>query len=376
MKASILAVGTELTTGQITNKNATWISEKLKSLGVLVMMHLTVPDDRKLILESLQYLETNSDLIFVTGGLGPTSDDFTRDIITVWADKKMIFDVDSWEQILERFKSRGFTTRDIQKQQCYFPETARILKNSQGTANGFLLELNKKTQIKNAFVLPGPPSEIAAIWKDHIHHWLVENTKDLDKLVTKSWDTLGVGESDVADRIEKVFQEFSTLRPVIEIGYRVHLPYVEVKLSFLESATASVTQLLTRIDQTLKEITAAKDFQDIAQILSSKLIDVDFTIYDYVTSGFLHSRLAPHLKNQKCWSWQQAEQAPPIDFFEGEENFLALVPLKEDQIVVISDFQGQKKQWILEAPMKSALMLERRKQYFAEMALIHFQKTV
>ena len=125
MKASILALGTELTTGQIANKNAAWISEKLKSFGVVVSMHLTVPDDRKLILESLHYIEQHADLIFVTGGLGPTSDDFTRDIITEWAEKKMVFDAQSWEQILERFKNRGFTARDIQKQQCYFP-----LKNS------------------------------------------------------------------------------------------------------------------------------------------------------------------------------------------------------------------------------------------------------
>ena len=370
MKASILAVGTELTTGQIANKNAAWISEKLKSFGVQVVMHLTVPDDRKVILESLQYLETNSDLIFVTGGLGPTSDDFTRDIITAWADKKMVFDNDSWDQILERFKSRGFTVRDIQRQQCYFPETDRILKNSQGTANGFSLELIKKSQIKNVFVLPGPPSEIAAIWKDHIHSWLLENTKNLDKTITKSWDTLGVGESDVADRIEKVFQDFSTLRTVVEIGYRVHLPYVEVKLSFLESAHGEVKKLLNHIDQALVEITATKDFQDVAQTFFDPLKNIEFTFYDYVTDGFLHSRLAPHLRNQKRWNWQQTETAPPIDFFEGEENFLALIPLKEDQIVVISDFQGQKKQWTIEAPMKSALMLERRKQYFAEMALL------
>ena len=101
-----------------------------------------------------------------------------------------------------------------------------------------------------------------------------------------------------------------------------------------------------------------------------ELKNIEFTFYDYVTDGFLHSRLAPQLRNQRRWSWQQTEMAPPIDFFDGEENFLALVPLKEDQIVVITDFQGQKKQWTIEAPMKAPLMLERRKQYFAEMALI------
>jgi molybdenum cofactor synthesis domain-containing protein len=153
MKASILAIGTELTTGQIVNQNAANLSTKLKALGVIVTTHLTVPDDRQIILKSLKFLETasdteensNHDIIFVTGGLGPTSDDFTRDLIAEWSGLPMKFDETSWIHIQERLKSRGFVVHERQKQQCYFPEKSEILFNSEGTANGFKLFVNKKT---------------------------------------------------------------------------------------------------------------------------------------------------------------------------------------------------------------------------------------
>src|SRR4051812_5082741 len=106
MTAAVLGVGTEITSGQILNSNAQWISQKLKGLGVEVLYHHVVPDDRGLILESLKILE-KCDFIFVTGGLGPTTDDFTRDIIAEWAKKDLIYDEKSYERIVERFKSRN-----------------------------------------------------------------------------------------------------------------------------------------------------------------------------------------------------------------------------------------------------------------------------
>ena len=106
-KASILAVGTELTTGQITNRNAAWISERLTSLGVEVVLHETVPDERNRILHALQNCEQHSQFIFVTGGLGPTSDDFTREVIAQWLKKPLLFDPETWNQVTDRLKRIG-----------------------------------------------------------------------------------------------------------------------------------------------------------------------------------------------------------------------------------------------------------------------------
>ncbi|MFZ3231030.1 MAG: competence/damage-inducible protein A [Pseudobdellovibrio sp.] len=373
MKASIIAVGTEITTGQILNKNASWISSNLKAAGVLVTVHITVPDDRQLILDALNFAEKQSEVIFVTGGLGPTSDDFTRDLICTWTQTKMIFNEMSWQHIQDRLKPRGFPVRDIQKQQCYFPEGASILKNAEGTANAFYLHSKQSTGLKKIFVLPGPPREIESIWKDHVANWLTENTKTIQKQITKSWDTMGVGESDVALKVEEVLVG----RPksdTFEIGYRVHLPYVEVKLSFLENELAIWQPYLDKVDSVLSEITITKDFKDLAEMVTSKIKSIDFTFYDYVTSGYLQNRLAPYLKSHPNYSWKQSTDTPLVDLFENEDNFLALIPYEADKSLLIFSLNGKRKQVFIEAPMKSTLMAERRKQYSAEMTLAYFNR--
>lgn len=375
MKASILAVGTEITTGQILNKNASALSAKLKIFGIDVTFHLTVPDNRQLIMDALNFAENQSELLFVTGGLGPTSDDFTRDLISEWSGLKMKFDEKSWAHVQDRLSSRGFSVREMQRQQCYFPETAEILTNSSGTANAFCFTVNRPSGRKIVFVLPGPPREIESVWKDYIQNKLEKLTVDIKKNKTKSWDTLGLGESDVAALVEKALTEFQN-KNFVEIGYRVHLPYVEVKVTFAEDNQASVLSFLESLDSSLKHITITKDFIDLAEVTSTALKDLDFTFYDYVSSGYLHLRLQPFLKNHPNWSWKQSTEIMTADLFENEENFLALLPVEDgEKLLLLLDIGGVKKRTVIDSPYKSSLMLERKNQYFAEMALVFLAKT-
>lgn len=372
MKASILAVGTELTTGQIVNRNAATISEKLNRFGVQIRIHTTIPDDRPLILESLKSLDAHSDLIFVTGGLGPTSDDFTREVIAEWLQKPLQFDQNSWEHVTKRLTSRGAQVRDIQKQQCYFPEGATILENKEGTAHGFRCTKGNK----EVFVLPGPPREIESVWSDHIDPWLKTATKNLNRRITKAWDTMGVGESDVAALVEEVLAQFPKAKE-LEIGYRVHLPYVEVKISYSEKQAGIFQETVFQVNDKLKSITITRDFEDVAATLAQKISKTDFTFYDFVSKGYLHTRLSPHLKKIPQWSFKQSEPKDiTLDFFENEEDFLALLPYEEFTCFVVGSIAGIRIQKVIEAPMKSAAMQERRQQYFSEMALVEFKKVI
>ena len=369
MKASILAVGTELTIGQIVNKNAASISARLIPFGIEVRAHLTVADDRNKILEALNYLQQDSDLIFVTGGLGPTSDDFTREVVAAWTNKKLIFDEASWTWVQERLSSRGFKVRDIQKQQCYFPEGSEILTNTEGTANAFRLQ-NGDVDV---LVLPGPPREIDAVWRAHIHQHLDRKCHGLAKTITRAWDTIGVGESEVAFQVEELLKD----RPrdkFFEIGYRVHLPYVEVKLSFSQRDEIFWNLFLDKVDRALSPITVARDFSDVAQSAFKKLSDTDFTFYDFVSGGYLMNRISPYLKSHPKWSFKQSDSVLSADLFENEDDFLALLPFEDDQCVVIIGIGGEQSQKTIEAPMKSPLMAERRKQFFAEMALVELNR--
>ena len=376
-KATILGVGTELTTGQIVNKNASWISDKLIPFGLETALQLTVPDDRPTILKSLDYCAQNSDYIFVTGGLGPTSDDFTRDLISEWSKKELKFDEKSWQSVQVRMNSRNIVVKDIQKQQCYFPEGAVILNNSQGTAHGFQMEVQTPYGQKDVFILPGPPKEIEAIWNESITKWLFVETQLFDKKITKSWDTLGTPESEVAGLTEPCLDgRWPDLK--FDLGYRVHLPYVEVKFSYYKSQENLAKPIVDKIDAALANITALKNFTDITQAFSQITANTEFAFYDFVSGGFLNHRLSGELKKFKNWMWKQSLEPLDTDFFSHEENFLALFPQDEnlEHAVVMGNFKGRGFTQELSATSTSPLMIERRKQYFAEMALITFVKQV
>ena len=161
----------------------------------------------------------------------------------------------------------------------------------------------------------------------------------------------------------------------LEIGYRVHLPYVEVKITFEKRDELFWALWLDRIERGLASITVARDFTDVAKVALDKIQDLDFTFYDYISEGYLHNRLSPFLKKLKSWSFKQSDSLLSADMFENEDNFLALLPYEENQCIVIFSIDGQVTQKTIEAPMKAKLMSERRRQYFAEMALVELSRS-
>lgn len=366
MKAAILGIGTELTDGQIVNKNASWISKKLKSVGLTAGIHLVVPDERALINEGLEFCTQKADLLFVTGGLGPTSDDFTREVVAEWAGLPLKFDEASWHHVQNRLTSRGYAVKEIQRQQCYFPEGSEVLFNSQGTANAFTIEAHGK----KVFVLPGPPREIEAVWQDSIAAWLAKNTQHLDPYITRTWDTLGPGESDVAIITEEVLKNTSG-----QIGYRVHLPYVEVKLSYFKSQEQELLPAITQLTEALQFCTITRDGEDAAKIFANILKDKsDISLVDEVTGQFLLNRLMPELREymtNQIWSFSNSRELK-----SKAELQLQIRTKDEHSCEVHLEHKGRKVKDIITSPYKTPSMRERRHQYFAEMALIFWVKNL
>lgn len=366
MKASVLGIGTELTDGQIVNKNASWISKKLKNLGLTTATHLVVPDEKNLMREGLEFCATKSDLIFVTGGLGPTSDDFTRDIVTEWLGVPLEFDEVSWKHVNDRLSSRGYTVKEIQRQQCYFPRGSKVLLNTQGTANAFYAEGHGK----KLFVLPGPPREIEAVWENSIDTWLRENTQHLDPYVTRTWDTMGVGESDVAIIVEEVLKDVPG-----DIGYRVHLPYVEVKFSHFKSSEGPLEPAIEKLTTALAYCTITRDGQDVAELLADKLNSVQsLSVVDECTGQFLMNRLMPVMRDfmtKKPWALSKTR------FNENTAELQLEIRLKDEHhCEVVLCHKGRRIKDVLTSPYKTVNMKERRHQYFAEMALIFWLKNL
>lgn len=304
LTCAIIAVGTELTTGQILNSNAQWLSKKLFEKGIVTSLHTTIPDHRETILLSLQQAEKLSDIIFITGGLGPTSDDFTREVVAQWLNQPLDWDETSLQALTEKMKLRHQPVREGQKQECYFPRGARILVNSVGTANGFHSINADKKEI---YVLPGPPREIQGLWQDFIESDMQTKAIGYDGLKTWSWDTLGRPESEVAERVQSALSKFSAeLICKIDIGYRVHIPYVEVKITFQKSLEKSLQDVREALESTLQEFTWTKNGGDVSEDLyfylqqwiknhsSSSLASsasAKIKIFDGVSDGYLVERL-------------------------------------------------------------------------------------
>ena len=365
MIASVVGVGSELTSGQIMNTNAVWISKSLKNLGVSTSSQLVVPDERALIMDALKFCADHSDTLFVTGGLGPTTDDFTRELISEWSKQPLEFHEASWKQIRERLGSRGIEIREAQRQQCFYPKGAVVIVNPDGTANAFRMRVGEV----DVFVLPGPPSEVAACWKNGVEEFLREKSKDIDKHITYSWETMGLGESDVSHMTECCLNGVD-----IEKGYRVHMPYVEVKLSFLESQKEKFLPYVEKVDETLRAITITRNGDDVANLLAAKLQSYEAIYFvDDCTGTVLTERMTHLLKSQmdvKKWSFASVNHFDP-GFYAAK-----MVITKNGTTGATAKIQIRGATFLthFESPKFMSKTSDRKARYFAEQAMIFWHR--
>ncbi|NDE13959.1 competence/damage-inducible protein A, partial [bacterium] len=289
--AAIIAIGTEVSSGEIMNSNASWLAARLDSCGIDVILHLAVADDRQSILDALDFASARATHVLTIGGLGPTTDDFTRDVITAWAGLTTSFDEPSWKRIEDRFQKFGRTAPQSNRQQCFFPEGSRILLNSEGSANGFSLRA-RNTRVT---VLPGPPRELQAIWKDHLdeefHNLGATGTKP--RLLT--WACLGVPESTLAEQVESIMAGSD-----LQLGYRASAPMVHVKVWIPKGEEEKSAPFIDKLNKALEPVCVARDGADplasLKATLSAQRDSLHVTLDDSVTGGLLASRLADLLR--------------------------------------------------------------------------------
>jgi nicotinamide-nucleotide amidase len=284
--ACLLAIGTELSTGQITNTNASWLSQQLTDLGIQQCFHLTVADDHTSILKALQQAEPFCDLLIVTGGLGPTADDFTRHVIAEWLGVSLSLDQASLETLTQRAARHELKLSPAQQQQCYFPEQAHVITNPAGTANAFYCTYQEKP----VFVLPGPPSEIQAIWTDSLEKHLQTLLPGTPAQHLFIWQCMGLPEAEIGEKVEAILAGSG-----LTTGYRVHSPYVEVKVWSPELAP----HWLASLEQALAPWIMARNQEDLAALLLEKVqAFAQIEIIDNATAGLLQQRLHPFLRQQ------------------------------------------------------------------------------
>jgi len=155
MKAEIISTGTELLLGKTLNTSAFYLTGQLSGLGIEVDYHTTIGDNKDRLLNAVSQALSRSQMILMTGGLGPTADDLTKEIIALVLGVKMDFNPDSMESIKKFYNSKDILPPGSPKQ-AFFPEGSIVLPNDYGTAPGAIVKKDGKCCI----ILPGPPSEM------------------------------------------------------------------------------------------------------------------------------------------------------------------------------------------------------------------------
>ena len=157
MKIYLLSIGNELLSGKTLNTNSRWISKKLSSIGCVIQNHITVQDNKDSIVLGLSFcLNKDPDFLILTGGLGPTDDDITREVLFDYFQTDSIFDEEYWFLLKEKFRRAGLKISESNKNQSFIPKDGEVLPNSKGSARGLKFIKNNTT----IFALPGVPAEM------------------------------------------------------------------------------------------------------------------------------------------------------------------------------------------------------------------------
>ncbi len=289
-RAEIIAVGTELLLGQITNTNASFLSRELAELGVYVYYHTVVGDNPTRLREAIEIAESRSDLLIFSGGLGPTEDDLTKQILAEHLGKTLAMDEFHLRKITDYFESRAVQMTENNKRQALYIDGAEVLKNDFGFACGMTLTEGAHTY----FLLPGPPSEMEPMFlkyaKPLISASMNGDSTHLESLIMHFY---GIGESklaaDLADLIDK--QTNPTIATYASDNE------VEVRITASATTKEEAQQLLKQTEQEILAIDGEflYGYGDVtlAKLITDQLLDESITISaaESLTAGLFQAEL-------------------------------------------------------------------------------------
>ncbi len=265
MNSEIINIGDEILIGQINNTNAQWLAKELQKLGIENRKISVIPDHPGDIRNALH--NTRARIVVVTGGLGPTSDDLTKQSITEFFDDKLVFHPEIEAHIKQMFAKINYPYTDNNKGQSYLPGKAQILWNHYGTAPGIWIEKNNRLFI----FLPGVPFEMKHIFENEVVP-KIKKKFDLPYLYYKTVTVFGIGESLLADRIKEWEKNLpNNIKP----AYLPHPGRIRIRLSAKGRELNQLKQIIDEQIQKLKsyipDLTVSEQVEDLALAVHQKL---------------------------------------------------------------------------------------------------------
>lgn len=261
-QASIITIGDELLIGQVIDTNSAWMAQELNKYGIRVARRVAVGDVWDEIWAALDQEQQYTDIILITGGLGPTADDITKPLLCKYFDGKMIVDETSKQNVINIFKKVNRPITDRNLKQAEVPDTCTALINKRGTAPGMMFKKNGKV----FFSLPGVPHEMKGLMTDEVIPALLKMFQ-FPAIIHRTLVTAGVGESFLADMIQDIE---AALPAHIKLAYLPNFTVVRLRLtatgfnetalskevnSFFEKLRSRVAEhLVTDIDEPMQQV--------------------------------------------------------------------------------------------------------------------------
>jgi nicotinamide-nucleotide amidase len=291
----LVNTGSELMLGRVLNTHQQWICRQLADMGWVVQRQVAVADTGKEICAAVREGLERADLVIVTGGLGPTSDDLTRELIAEMLGRKLVMNEEIRKEIARFFTSRNRPQPIRTEVQALVPEGAIVLPNSQGTAPGLAMEVPAGTYRQTRswlIMLPGPPRELRPMWTEHVVPLLKREFARPEDFVCRTLKTTGIGESRVEEIIVKHLDE--QVKGGLEIGYCARTGEVDVRFVCQgpdASACVAAAEKITR--RLLRDHVYGVDDEQLETVIVRLLTERKQTLAfaESCTGGFMANRI-------------------------------------------------------------------------------------
>ncbi len=283
MRVELITTGSELLLGFTINSHLNYIARQLAGIGLRLDRQITVGDDRAEMRATVSEALSRSNVVIITGGLGPTSDDFTRDVVAELLRRKLVRDDAIVTAITERFRKRGIRMPESVNVQAMVPVGAQVLPNANGTAPGLAIEHDGKLVV----LLPGPPRELKPMFDQYVQPVLKQHFGQQPAFECRVLKVVGLAESLVE---EKVTPALANLKD-IELGYCAKMGQVEVRV--ISSLTSIADEAEKRIRTALGDHVFGTSDDRLEEVVVKMLIAARKTIAvaESCTGGLIANRL-------------------------------------------------------------------------------------